>query len=185
MLSEWINFIKGNSLKFIAPKDHKEDLNYLGVKTPIEALNKNDKVYAIERIGVSIATATPTTILAIKNTSTEDMVIRLATFNITVTSNQPTAFRIKVVPSNEVTGTFNNYDVNSNSQYSTTNTLVPIALQGLNFFGTVILGNTQSRINLFKDDVIIRCNPNETIVINAECSQGATISYFIRHIEEY
>lgn len=172
----------------------KAHINYdnksysLSTKTPVEALPKSNQEQTIASLAVPLDPNITNNFLAIKNTSSEDITLRLTTFNVSINDVKDVLFELEVKDEADVTGTFVDYMPLGISQYSTNPTFVntPISdypLVTTNIFGTIV--KVETRLNLIKDDVILRWESGKVLCFSALCKNSNSFSFFIRHVEEY
>lgn len=186
MQDEKVNLLKGNAVNFKAHINYDDETYSLSVKTPVEALPPTNTQLVSWDTETAI-NQTQTTFLAVKNTSTEDINIRLVTFGIATKSNSDITILIKDYDVSEVTtGTFTPYEGGKISEYSTDVTGITIPNNSADVFGAVVKAGTSFRLNLVKDDVILRILPNKVAVFNGIApSANNNIAYFLRFVEEF
>lgn len=180
-----VDYNSGDKLDIKAHQNYDEETYSIAVKPPIEALPISNKEFVKYNITVPI-TNTQSTFLAIKNTSL-DTSLRLITFNTINSSNSDTVILLKVIPTTEITsGDFTSYTNSTISQFSVNTVAPPIPDEGENIYGTLLKKESEFRVNLIKDDVIVRIPPEHTLIANAQAkSSSGDIGYFIRHVEEF
>lgn len=188
MKDETVNLLKGNAVDFKAHSNYDNKTFSLSTKTPVEALPKDNILRTIASLGVDLTPNTPKKFLAIKNNSTEDITLRLITFNVSIEDAKDVLFELELKDESDVTGTFEDYEVGGVSQYSInpifTNNIIPdYPSVSTDNFGITV--KSEVRLNLIKDDVIVRWGKGKVLCFSALCKNSNSFSFFFRHVEEY
>lgn len=186
---KWSQDDTNQTRKFIKLAANNNGIDYsISVKNPVEALPLTNIIKSIGSTEVSLSANETKEFLAIRNTSTEDINLRLATVNLTPEDNKSIYFKIELKDSADVTGTFVSYPDSAISEYSTdpiyTTDDIPVyPVVDTNNFG--VSTDTTERINLFTGDIIARIEPNKTLCFSALSKNATSFNFFIRHVEEY
>ena len=183
MDAEWTGEL-GKPIKL--HKEYKGTVYSISTKTPVEALPASNIPRTIASLGVTLAPNVFKNFLAIKNTSNENITLRLVTFNVSMDDAKDVLFQLEIKDEADVTGTFIGFS--DTSEYSVnpvfTNTPIPdYPNVTIDDFGITV--KNEARLNLIKDDIIVRWEAGKVLCFTALCKNANSFSFFIRHVEEF